>query len=46
MKKRILSMMLALSIMVSFMPIIARAYTDTKYGDYLYYQIDKNEVMS
>ncbi len=44
MKKRILSVVLVLSMMVSFMPIIASAYTGIKYGDYLYYKVDGKEV--
>lgn len=44
MKKRILSVVLVLSMMVSFMPIIASAYTGTKYGDYLYYKVDGKEI--
>ena len=34
MKKKILRVVRVLSMRVSFMPIIAGAYTGTKYGDY------------
>jgi hypothetical protein len=44
MKKRILSVVLVLSMVVSFMPIIASAYDGIKYGDYLYYQVDGTGV--
>ena len=44
MKKRTLSVVLVLSMIVSFMPIIASAYYGTKYGDYLYYNVYESRV--
>lgn len=38
MKKKLLSLVLAVSMLLSFMPVIASAYDGTKYGDYLYYE--------
>lgn len=42
MKKRILSIVLAMSMLAAFMPIIANA--ETKYGDYLYYAINSDNT--
>ena len=44
MKKRILSMMLALSMMVSFMPIIASAATSGTCGDNLTWKLDNGTL--
>ncbi len=40
MKKRFLSIVLVLSMLLAIVPITAGAETGTKYGDYLYYEVN------
>lgn len=42
MKKRILSVLIALCILMAFIPGGVRAYNGIKYGDYLYYEFTEN----
>lgn len=42
MNKKLLSLALALSMLTAFMSIISSAETGTKYGDYLYYEINED----
>lgn len=44
MKKRFLSILLALSMLCAFVPITASAYDGTKYGDYLYYKANNDNT--
>ena len=44
MKKKVLSIALTLSMIATFMPIIAIAERGTKYGDYLYYEMNKDNT--
>ena len=44
MKKRILSLVVVLSMLCAFVPCIASAYNGTQYGDYLYYEVSNNTV--
>ena len=46
MKKRILSVVLVLSMMVSFMPIIASAATSGTCGDNLTWTLDDNGTLT
>ena len=41
MKRKLLSVILVLSMLCAFMPVIANA---EKYGDYLYYQINNDQT--
>lgn len=40
MNRKFLSIMLALSMLCAFMPIMSSAETGTKFGDYLYYEVN------
>lgn len=44
MKKRFVSLMLAMAMLMSFMPVIAMAETGTNYGDYLYYETNDDNT--
>lgn len=42
MRRKILSTLLALCMLTAFVPVAARAYYGTQYGDYLYYEVNEN----
>lgn len=44
MKKRILGMTLAFAMMIGYAPVATRAETGTKYGDYLYYEVNSDNT--
>ena len=42
MKRKFLSTLLALCMLTAFVPVAARAYYGTQYGDWLYYEVNEN----